>query len=85
MVNLAQKTVEERLAQTILYLHDTFGENENQSHQIQLTRDELAIMIIAATESCIRLLSDFKKVEMIAISGKKNTIKDLHKLKKLAQ
>jgi hypothetical protein len=28
---LAQKTVKERLAETLLYLHDTFGTNEDQS------------------------------------------------------
>ena len=85
MVNLAQKTVKERLAETLLYLHDTFGENEDKSLKVQLSRDELASMIGTATESCIRLLSDFKKLGLIELSGKKIVLKDINKLKKLAE
>ena len=85
MVNLAQKTVKERLAETLLYLHDTFGKNEDNSLKVQLSRDELASMIGTATESCIRLLSDFKKLGMIELTGKKIVLKDINKLKKLAE
>ena len=85
MVNLAQKTVKERLAETLLYLHDTFGENEDNSLKVQLSRDELASMIGTATESCIRLLSDFKKLGLIELTGKKIFLKDINKLKKLAE
>ncbi|MBP6180670.1 Crp/Fnr family transcriptional regulator [Flavobacterium sp.] len=85
MVNLAQKTVKERLAETLLYLHDTFGKNEDHSLKVQLSRDELASMIGTATESCIRLLSDFNKLGMIELTGKKIVLKDINKLKKLAE
>ena len=84
MVNLAQKTVKERLAETLLNLHDTFGKNEDNSLKVQLSRDELASMIGTATESCIRLLSDFKKLGLIELAGKKIVLKDINKLKKLA-
>ncbi|WP_426063889.1 Crp/Fnr family transcriptional regulator [Flavobacterium sp. DSP2-3-1] len=84
MVNLAQKTVKERLAETLLYLHDTFGENEDNSLKVQLSRDELASMIGTATESCIRLLSDFKKLGLIELIGKKIVLKNIQNLKKLA-
>lgn len=85
MVNLAQKTVKERLAETLLYLHDTFGTNEDASLKVQLSRDDLASMIGTATESCIRLLSDFKKLGLIELSGKKIVLLDLSKLKKIAE
>lgn len=62
MVNMAQKTVKERLAETLLYLKETFGTNADQSLKIQLSREELASMIGTATESRIRLLSDFNKM-----------------------
>lgn len=84
MVNLAQKTVKERLAETLLYLHDTFGKNEENFLKVQLSRDELASMIGTATESCIRLLSDFKKLGLIELAGKKIVLKDINKLKKIA-
>jgi CRP-like cAMP-binding protein len=85
MVNLAQKTVKERLAETLLYLHDTFGENKDNSLKIQLSRDELASMIGTATESCIRLLSDFNKLGLIELNGKKIVLKDINALKKMAE
>jgi CRP-like cAMP-binding protein len=31
MVNMAQKTVKERLAETLIYLEETFGKNEDGS------------------------------------------------------
>lgn len=85
MVSLGQKTVKQRLAETLLYLEDTFGNQEDGSLQIQLTREELAGMIGTATESCIRLLSEFNKLELIDLKGKKITITDRNKLKRLAE
>ena len=84
LVNLAQKTVKERLAETLLYLHDTFGKKEDNSLKVVLSRDELASMIGTATESCIRLLSDFNKLGLIELNGKKIVLKDINALKKLA-
>lgn len=84
-VAMAQKTVKERLAQTLLYLQDTFGTNTDSSLKVQLTRDELASIIGTATESCIRLLSDFKKLNLIEISGKKIILNDISALKKMAE
>jgi CRP-like cAMP-binding protein len=85
MVNMAQKSVKERLAETLIYLHETLGTNADGTLKIQLSRDELASMIGTATESCIRLLSDFNKLGLIALIGKKIVLKDINKLKKLAE
>ena len=85
MVDMAQKTVKERLAETLLYLENTFGINPDKSLKIQLSREELASMIGTATESCIRLLSDFKKLGLIELSGKKITLVDPNKLKRIAE
>jgi CRP-like cAMP-binding protein len=85
IVNMAQKSVKERLAETLLYLHDNFGVNADDSLKIQLSRDEIASMIGTATESCIRLLSDFKKSGLIELVGKKITIIDNNKLKRISE
>ncbi len=85
MVNLAQKSVKVRLAITLLYLEDTFGKNEDNSLKIKLSREELASLIGTATESCIRLLSEFNKLEMIELNGKKIVLKNIGKLKKMAE
>lgn len=84
LVSISQKTVKERLAETLIYLHDTFGKNPDGSLHIQLSREELGGMIGTATESCIRLLSDFNKLGLIKLSGKKIILTDLAKLKKIA-
>ena len=83
MVNMAQKTVRQRLAETLIYLEDTFGKNEDGTLRIQLSREELAGMIGTATESCIRLLSELNKSEYIELIGKKIKLLDKNKLKRL--
>lgn len=85
IVNMAQKTVKERLADTLLYLQDTFGVNEDKTLKVQLSREELSSMIGTATESCIRLLSDFKKLGLIDLVGKKIIILDKNKLQKISE
>ena len=85
MVSMAQKNVKARLAESLVYLHDNFGVNEDGSLYIQLSREELAGVIGTATESCIRLLSEFNKLGVIELEGKKITIKDVAKLKKIAE
>jgi CRP-like cAMP-binding protein len=85
MVSLAQKNVKERLAETLLYLEDTFGKNKDGSVYIQLSREELAGIIGTATESCIRLLSEFNKLGLILLESKKITILDRVKLKRLSE
>ena len=85
MVSMAQKNVKERLAETLIYLEDNFGTNEDGSLRIQLSREELAGMIGTATESCIRLLSEFNKNGWVDLTGKKITIKNKSQLKKMAE
>lgn len=83
MVGMAQKTVRERLAHTLLYLEETFGTNTDHSLKLQLSREEIAGMIGTATESCIRLLSELKKENAIELVGKKIIITDRSKLARI--
>lgn len=84
-IALVQKTVKQRLAETLLQLHDAFGENEDKTLKVQLTREELAGIIGTATESCIRLLSDFNKLDLIELVGKKIMLKNIKALKKMGE
>ena len=83
MVNLAQKTVKQRLAETLLKLETDFGNHEDGSLKIQLSREEIAGMIGTATESCIRLLSEFNKEGWISLQGKKITLSNKRELQRL--
>lgn len=80
VVAMAQKSVKQRLAETLLYLKDTFGTSEDHSLNVKLSREELAGMVGTATESCIRLLSELNKQQIIKLEGKKISILDRKKL-----
>ncbi len=71
ILDIAQKNVRERLAEILLFLEDNFGINEEGYLNISLTREELAGLVGTATESVIRLLSDFKKDGLIEINKRK--------------
>jgi CRP-like cAMP-binding protein len=85
LVAMAQKSVRQRLAETLIYLNNTFGINADKSLKVKLSREELAGMVGTATESCIRLLSDFNKLGIIELSGKKITITDMAGLVKITK
>lgn len=80
ITNLAQKPVRERLAEIILILKETFGLREDGSIDVTLTREEIASLVGTATESCIRLLSEFKKDQLIGLEGKKIFVLDVNGL-----
>ncbi|MPQ48500.1 helix-turn-helix domain-containing protein [Marinifilum sp. N1E240] len=82
ITDIAQKTVRERLAEVLVHLEDTFGLNDEGTLKISLTREELANMVGTATESVIRLLSEFKSDKLIELNGRKIKIINSNALKK---
>lgn len=85
VVDMAQKTVKQRLAETLIYLYENFQEKENGALDIQLSRENIASIIGTATESAIRLLSGFKKEGLIDLKEKEIFILDIAKLKNLSE
>lgn len=83
IMNLGQKTVTQRLAQTLLYIQETFGENEEGALDISLSREDYANIIGTATESAIRLLSGLKKKGIIQIKKKEIFILDARELQRI--
>ncbi len=84
ITDIAQKSVRERLAEVLLHLKDEFGINNEGVVSIALTREELANIIGTATESVIRLLSEFKSEGIIELQGRKIKLLDITKLKKIS-
>ena len=76
ITDIAQKTVRERLAEIIIHLKKECGLDDNNILQISLTREELANIVGTATESVIRLLSEFKQDQLIELNGRKIKILD---------
>jgi CRP/FNR family transcriptional regulator len=86
MTDLSQKSVRERLAGYLLMLKETYGmEGEGSSLiDLSISREDLANMVGTATETVIRLLSEFKKDGLITFEGKKIQVIDLKGLAKTA-
>jgi CRP-like cAMP-binding protein len=82
---LAQKTVRERLAEILLLLEQKLGTNPEGFIQISLTREEIANIIGTATESAIRLISEFKNDHLIEVEGRNIKIINYEKLKKVGR
>lgn len=80
---LAQKTVRERLAEILLLLEQKLGTDPEGFIKISLTREEIANLIGTATESAIRLISEFKSDKLIEVDGRNFKILNHEKLIKL--
>ena len=83
IVNMSQKTVKQRIAEALLYLQNRFGEDADGFLSLVLSREDIANVVGTATESCIRILSDFRKEGLIKTSGKRMAIVDARKLQDL--
>ncbi|HVZ39123.1 MAG TPA: Crp/Fnr family transcriptional regulator [Candidatus Kapabacteria bacterium] len=75
LVEMAQKPVRERVAETLLLLKETYGvEPDGATLNIRLTRAELATLVGTATESVSRMLSKLQQERTIDMHGRTITI-----------
>lgn len=81
IVNMAQKSVKRRIAETLRYVHDEFGTDDEGYLTIVMSREDYASIVGTATESAIRILSQFKKEGLISTTGKRIKIEDYNGLK----
>ena len=85
-VNLTQKHIRGRLAESLLFLKDTYGVEEDESTlSIYLSREDLANLSNMTTSNAIRTLSNFATEKLITIDGRKIKIIDEEKLKKISK
>lgn len=85
LTHLAQKPVRERLAEVLLFIKETYGfEEDGITLNVRLSREEIANLVGTATESTIRLLSEFKRDSMVELDGKKIKIINQKKLLRTA-
>ncbi|WP_276389386.1 Crp/Fnr family transcriptional regulator [Eudoraea chungangensis] len=85
IVNISQKTVKQRIAEAFIYLKTNFGEDKEGYLLLVLSREDIANVVGTATESCIRIISEFKKKGLLKSSGKRLGIIDEKKLRDLAE
>lgn len=85
ITHLAQKPVRERVAEALLFIKETYGlEEDGMTIAASFSREDIANIVGTATETTIRLLSEFNKDEIIKLVGKKIVILNLDKLIKTA-
>ena len=85
IVNMSQKTVKQRIAEAFLYLKNNYGEDDEGFLNLTLSREDIANVVGTATESAIRIISEFKKNGMIKTAGKKIGVIDEKQLQDLIE
>lgn len=83
IVNMSQKNVKQRIAEAFIYLKNNYGEDNDGFLRLVLSREDISSIVGTATESCIRIISEFKKKGYIKTSGKKIGITNEKELKKM--
>lgn len=85
-VNLTQKHIRGRLAESLLFLKETYGlEEDGATISIFLSREDLANLSNMTTSNAIRTLSNFASEKLIAIDGRKIKIIDEEELSKISR
>ncbi len=85
-VSLTQKHIRGRLAESILFLKEKYGfENDSQTLKVYLSREDLASLSNMTASNAIRTLSTFAGEKLISMDGRKIKITDLHKLEKISK
>jgi CRP-like cAMP-binding protein len=86
VVNLTQKHVRGRLAESLLVLKESYGiEEDGATINIYLAREDLANLSNMTTSNAIRTLSNFVNERIIAIDGRKIKIIDEDRLHKISR
>ena len=85
MVNLTQKHIRGRLAESLVFLIDSYGLDNDLSINIYLAREDLGNLSNMTTSNAIRTLSMFVAEKVIAVDGRKIKVLDEEKLRKISK
>lgn len=83
IVDMAQKSVRQRMAEALISIYHNFGTNPDGTLSVILSREDYASIVGTATESAIRVLSQFKQAGLISTVGKQIKIEDLKGLERI--
>ena len=86
MVNLTQKHIRGRLAESLIFLKESYGlEEDGATINIYLAREDLANLSNMTTSNAIRTLSTFVNERIITMDGRKIKIIDEDRLRKISK
>jgi CRP-like cAMP-binding protein len=85
-VTLTQKHIRGRLAESLLFLLDTYGfEEDGQTLKVYLPREDMANLSNMTTSNAIRTLSNFASEGVLELYGRQIKILDLPALKRISR
>jgi len=83
LLHLAYNSVRKRVADGLLHVNDKYKKNPTDKPKLEISRENLAQVVGTATESLIRVLSDFKSEKLIELQDGKIVVINEAKLKNL--
>lgn len=81
IIDLNQKNIRGRIAESLLYLAGFYGSNK---FRLSITRKELGEMSSISEENTVRLLTELRKEGIIKVDGRDVVIQDKSLLKKIS-
>ena len=85
-VNLTQKHIRGRLAESLMVLHDNYGYEPNSTTlNIYLSREDLASLSNMTTSNAIRTLTSFASEQLITVDGRKIKILKEDELRRISK
>ena len=85
-VNLTQKHIRGRLAESLIFMRDNYGlEEDGATINVYLSREDLANLSNMTTSNAIRTLSMFVSEKVITMDGRRIKIIDDEKLRKISR
>lgn len=85
-VTLTQKHIRGRLAESLVFLKETYGyEDDGATLKVYLSREDLANLSNMTTSNAIRTLSSFASEDIIHLDGRRIKILDFHKLERISE
>ena len=86
VVSLTQKHIRGRLAESLVFLLESYGlEEDGATISIYLSREDLANLSNMTTSNAIRTLSTFVDERIISLDGRKIKIIDEERLRKISK
>ena len=86
IVSLTQKHIRGRLAESLLFLRETHGlEEDGATLSVYLPREDLASLSSMTASNAIRTLSNFVSEKLITIDGRKIKIIDEEQLRRISK
>lgn len=84
-VTLTQKHIRGRLAESLVFLRNTYGlEEDAETIKVYLSREDLANLSNMTTSNAIRTLSAFADEGILELDGRRIKIVDTHKLERIS-